>query len=176
MQMQGQLGPDRISAPWRARATLVLGLLVGVLPLGLPARERPFIMLLAATVIFFWGAQSRTSLGAPFVFAAGLAADLLTGGPLGYHPVAYLVVLALARFSAERGVARSLLGQWLAFATAMAVTVLVAWAMAGFYALTVVPLVPFGETLLIAFLIYPLVAALLGLLARVGTPNPAREA
>lgn len=118
--------------------TVILTMAVTVLPWRVPdfaAFGLPFLTLGA---VFFWAERSPGRLPSPLVLVAGLATDLVTDGPLGYWALLFLIGLALGGVAGRlAGHDRPLSQSWLGFAVTLPGIVVLGWAIASLYYLTV---------------------------------------
>ncbi len=93
--------PWMTSNPWWSGGFVVLAALLYAAPLRLGGAPAPF-PLLAMPVVFVW-ASARPGPGAfAAAFAAGLAHDVVTGGPMGVWALGFLALAGLAVL--QRGV------------------------------------------------------------------------
>jgi rod shape-determining protein MreD len=138
--------------------TLLL-LVLGLVPLRIPylVPVGPSFLLISA---YYWGLHRPELLPGPVVFALGLLGDLMGGAPLG----AGTLVLLLA-YQATRSYRRILFNAgfvmiWLGFGAVVAGAGLALWALAALLAGAVPDGRPALFAGLLAFALYPLVAAL----------------
>ena len=90
-------------------------------------------VVLPLAVVHAWTLWRPGCLPAIVVFCAGLLADALTAGPLGYWPLVYLSGLVLAHGTAARVPAPSMRTAWLLFAGFAFVCGVTAWTIASLY-------------------------------------------
>ena len=141
-------------------AVTAFGLLVLALPLGLPEQAALAPAFLFAAV-YFWSLFRPAAMTLALVFALGLFADLLGGGPIGLDVLLLLLLAALTR-RWRRGLARqSFLVVWLVFSGLAAAAVALSFALTALLALTLLPLAPALVEAGFAIGFYPLLAVLL---------------
>jgi rod shape-determining protein MreD len=145
-------------------ALSVLGAaLLAALPLGLGSEYRFLLPQVVYMVIHFWTVRYPVVLPEWTVFCAGLLLDVLTGGPLGFWALIYLVGQAIARQQSVLA-ANGRVVRWALLAAAVIVLTLLEWVFASLYFLEWVDWQPFASGALTAILIYPFIAAALALL------------
>ena len=119
--------------------TILTTTLTGALPWGaLTGGAEPHAsagVMLPLAIIFACGLWQTAHTPAWVVFAAGLLADALTAGPLGYWPLLYLLGLGLARSVARHTPAPHLAAGTLTFAGAALLLGSAAWAISSLYQL-----------------------------------------
>jgi cell shape-determining protein MreD len=145
----------------------------------------PGVSLLAAGLLvsLAWGSSGDGALLAPallmapvhfcslraprhlplwLVFATGLAADILTGGPLGFWPLLLLLSGMLGRLAALLSDRRGVAAATLMFVPAAAFALAVGWLAASLHELRPLPWSGFGWSLAAAVAAYPPSGLLLG--------------
>jgi rod shape-determining protein MreD len=114
---------------------LVLTTLAGALPwsalAGATGSTTSAGVMLPLAVIHGCGLWRGASLPAGVVFLAGLLADVLTAGPLGYWPLIYLLGLIVVRFCVSRTQVElpNILAGWLSCTVSVMLLGFAAWAM-----------------------------------------------
>lgn len=112
---------------------LLLAALACLLNWGLASDGAASLPLVPLAAVFAWGLRRPQQMPAWLVFLVGLLADALTGGPLGYWSLIYLIALASARRAALEWPSSGTLLAWLLFAGTLAASIAVAWAVASIY-------------------------------------------
>jgi rod shape-determining protein MreD len=85
---------------WILPVSIVLGLLLGLLPL--PPMLQPLRPYWLALVLAYWVIEAPESAGLGFAFAVGLVADLMFGGLLGEQALRLVIMtFILQRFRAR---------------------------------------------------------------------------
>jgi rod shape-determining protein MreD len=151
---------------------LVLTTLAGALPwsalAGATGSTTSAGVMLPLAVIHGCGLWRGASLPAGVVFLAGLLADVLTAGPLGYWPLIYLLGLIVVRFCVSRTQVElpNILAGWLSCTVSVMLLGFAAWAISSLYQLQWIGwralAWPVGSTIAA----YPIVALLLVVVAR----------
>lgn len=144
--------------------------LVAVLPWGLPPDGRFVLPLLPFIAIHYWTSRHPEKLAEWVPFAAGLAVDVLSSGPLGYWSLIYLVGYVLAE-EAHLVTGTGPGGRWLIFLTSLVLLVAAGWAIASLYYLEIAEWRPFAFAAVLAGLFYPAFALILRSL----DPDPVRR-
>jgi rod shape-determining protein MreD len=139
---------NRLVAPIGSVAVLTL---IAALPLGVPAGDRFFLPLLPVVAIHYWTLRHDAWLPEWVVFAAGLALDILTHGPLGYWAFIYLLAHLIATLSARLHV-ESMLGRLILLGLAIVLLTIVAWAVASVYFFDVLDVSPYATGAVLAAL------------------------
>lgn len=139
-------------------ATTLLLLILGLVPLRLPYLP-PLSVSLVLVSVYYWAVHRPSALPAPAVFALGLLADLLGGGPLGVN-----ALVLLAAYAGTAALRRWLVGAsfaivWWGFAIVSAGALLVTWMITWFLAGAADPS-PGVSGALFAIGAYPLLATL----------------
>ena len=117
-------------------------------------------------VIFACGFWWPYRLPSWIVFLAGLLGDAVTGGPLGYWALLYLLALAAARAGRDYIGAPRVLPAWATFAATASGLCLVAWAVTSLYRLEIVDWRHFAWQMLILSILFPGFGALLAIVNR----------
>ena len=141
---------------------------------GAPIASRGVVLPLA--VIHACGYWRAAVTPAWIVFLSGLFADALTGGPLGYWPLVYLLGLGFARSCALHVPSRRLMAGWATFACAAVPLAAAAWAISSLYQLRLAGLETLAWPLAVTTGVFPALAAGFQLLARsAGGERPPRR-
>ena len=141
--------------------TVAIATLLAALPWGLPPGARFLLPLLPFAVIFNWSMRRPHAMPEWLAFASGLATDVLSHGPLGFWSLIYLLGFIVGRLMPVPNDWGGL-GQWLRFALTLAVLAVVQWSIASGYFLGFVDWQPVARGAVIAALLYPAIALLLG--------------
>jgi rod shape-determining protein MreD len=167
------LSPARIPAPrrqtslWRRLdaasrysfpiGTLVFGLFLIGLPLGLPgqAEMRPVYVM---ACVFFWSLYRPGSLPAPFVVLAGLLLDLAGVSPLGVWAVLLLGLQGVVLTTRRRLIPQSFWMSWGVFLALATLFAALDWAAQSALTLTLLPLRPVLAQTVLAGILYPALA------------------
>ncbi len=148
---------------------VLLTTLVCALPWGISDATGPTVSLSAAfpiVVIFacaLWWPKRLPSL---VTFLAGLLSDAVTGGPLGYWALLYLLALTAAGASHAAIRTPGVLTAWIAFAMTAVLLSVVAWLVSSLYRMEFAAWWPVAWPFAVMALAYPLIAAVLAVLAR----------
>lgn len=136
-----------------AALTVVLVLAMGI-PLGLPA-QHGVMPVPAIAAVYFWTLY-RPALMAPLaVFLLGVLSDLLTGAPLGVHPLLLLLLHAVV-LTQRRVLARqSFLLVWIVFATFASAALGLGWVLRALLSFRLLPAEPALYELALTIAIYP---------------------
>lgn len=148
-----------------AAVSVLAATVLAALPWGLPAELRLVPPLIPFLVIHFWVMRSVDLVSELLVFAAGLALDIVTGGPAGYWALIYLVGYALTLAMSELPLTAGPLMRWLALGVTLAALSLVEVLLAAVYFNAAADWSPPLFAALVATVLYPIVAALLWLVA-----------
>lgn len=148
--------------------SLALATLAAIVPLGLGADWRFVPALLLLAVVHYWAdhrsnGPGTPALPAPLTFAAGLAVDAMTNGPLGYWALAYLGGATLTHLTGPH-LARLGLGRWPRFVAVTALVGGLAWATASLYFASLAAPWPFAVAAAVVISAEPLIATLLTVL------------
>lgn len=137
---------------------LVLGLFVLGLPFGIPGQAalRP---VYAMACVFFWSLYRPASLPAPAVALVGLLLDLLGLSPLGLWAVLLLLLQGAVLAARRRLVPQSFFMTWAVFSAFAAAVSALAWALQAALELHLLPLLPLAAECVLAFGLYPALAA-----------------
>ena len=106
--------------------TLTGSLLIQAAPLHLPGVWSDFVPLVPLMTLFLWSARRPEFTPPWLIFVIGVFQDLLTGGPLGIWPLAYLVAFGIARPRDEEG-SQEIGALSIRFAILCAIALLAAW-------------------------------------------------
>ena len=137
---------------------LFIAVVVAAVPWGLPGDVTfipPFITFL---LVFLFSAQRRYPLPPVLVFLAGLTADVLTAGPLGYWAIVYLLGHIPARLAMSGEAVDSLTGLWGVFIMTVIAAACAGWAIASIYYLRLIDWWPMTLGTLVAIVAFPIVA------------------
>lgn len=146
-----------------AMISVLCAALLAALPLGIGSGDRFVLPQVVYLTIHFWTLRYPVVLPEWVTFAAGLMLDVLTGGPLGFWALVYLIGHAIARQQsawADRG----RLMRWALLAAAVIAVTLLQWGLASLYFLDWADWRPVARGGLAAILLYPIVAAALALI------------
>ena len=136
--------------------SVVLLTLLSALPWGLPSEARFFLPLLPYTAIHFWAVRRPNLMPEWLVFAAGLATDVLTHGPLGFWSLIFLIGYIMVHLTGRlpfEGVA----ARWINFCATLLVLSVAQWLIASVYFLDFVEWTPLLRSSVAAALLYPLI-------------------
>ena len=169
-------GPSSAALAKALPATLLLtATLAGVLPWGalpwaaLAGGEQQAIsagVMMPLAVMHACSRDRSLQLPAGIVFLAGLLADALTAGPLGYWPLIYLLSSSLSRWRAAHLPSASLPVEWGLFAVGSLVIAGAAWAISSIYQLSVIAMWGLAQPVLLTVIVFPVVALALTHLMR----------
>ncbi len=138
---------------------LILAVFVAAVPWGLPAAATFIPAFLTFLLVFLFSSHRKHPIPAVVVFVAGLMADALTAGPLGYWAIIFLLGHVPARMvMRSRKVAESLTDLWFVFAVATLVAVGVGWTIASVYYLRLIDWWPMALGALVAVAAFPMAA------------------
>jgi rod shape-determining protein MreD len=141
-------------------ATIVIAGLIAVLPIGVGEMARYALSFLPLMAIHYWSARRPHLVPVAFIFAIGLAIDVLTHGPVGYWALLAVAVAALAQGESWLTGRSTALGRAATFVVSMAVAALVAWGVASIYTGLAIPARPLTGAALTAIMLYvPMVIA-----------------
>lgn len=112
---------------------LLAATLAAAAPWGLPGGATYIPPLATVMLLFILAAEDEPALPAWPAFAAGLATDLLTAGPLGFWALIYLMTYTLARGFSPETRHWQLLALWVCFAFTIAIVAGAAWGVASLY-------------------------------------------
>ena len=141
-------------------ATLLVGILVGATPLGIPglASVAPFYTLAG---VYFWTLHRPRLVPRSAIFVVGLVQDAVLGAPLGLSSAVLLLaqafVLAQRLFLARK----SFWMTWLGLGVTAAGSCAAGWLIACIYETAFLPLGPVALQIAATILIYPALATLL---------------
>lgn len=142
---------------WHALA-IAGAVVVAAVPWGLPGDATfilPFVTLL---LIFLFSVHPTQSLPVWIVFAAGIATDVLTAGPLGYWAFIYTLCYALSRYIAHFAPARSMVGLWAKYAGTALLAAGTGWVIASLYYVRLIDWWPIALGAAVSILLLPLFA------------------
>lgn len=138
---------------------LVLAVVAAAVPWGLPEPATFVLPLLVAPLVFLLSLRRRGAVHAGTVFGAGVVMDVLTAGPLGYWPLIFLLVHALAQGSAAvPGVAARFVFLWAAFAVATVLACAAGWSVGALYFAAFIDWRPMALGAAAAIAAFPLLA------------------
>lgn len=150
-------------------STVLIVTLAAAVPWGVPMEEHPFarylVSFLPFLAIHFWLDTRPSAMPPVIAFAAGLVMDVVTRGPLGFWASVFLVGQLVVALRGRRWGSGVLAGS-AGFAATTSVLALVIWTIASAYHLRPLDPTPIAGMALAAICLYPLVALILGLLAR----------
>jgi rod shape-determining protein MreD len=149
-------------------AVLLMTLLCA-LPWGMPETTGPstsFSVAIPIAVVFAFGFWWPDRLPTWIGFLAGLLSDAVTGGPLGYWALLYLLALTVARACHAAIRVPGLPAAWGGFAVTAALLSVVAWTVTSLYRLELVAWWPVSWPFLGLAVSFPCIAALVALLKR----------
>lgn len=137
-----------------------------VLPWGLGPSVDFALPALPFVAVHFWLRSNGRLMPLAFVFAAGLAVDVLSYGPLGYWSLVYLSGCGLTALLDRNAAARIGANGWAGFCFVAAGLILLAWLVASIYFLRFADVRAMAEAAAILALAYPLFQVLLNPLDR----------
>lgn len=152
-------------APVVPALTVLVLVVLSVMPWGVGPSFHFVLPVMPFAAVHFWARAQSHLLPTAFVFAAGLAVDVLSYGPLGYWSLVYLTGLGLTVVSDRIG-ARSGFSDWLGFTFVMAGLALAAWLLASAYFVRLIDWKPMAWAAVLLALIYPVTQAVLRPLER----------
>lgn len=141
----------RDSAPTALALLLVL---LGGVPLGLPAQHGVLPLTVMASV-YFWTLYRPGLMPPPAVFGLGLLSDLLTGAPLGINPVLLLLLHAFVLSQRRVLVKQSFLFVWIGFALMGGAVLALGWLLRVVLALRLMPVEPALFEMALTIAAYP---------------------
>jgi rod shape-determining protein MreD len=141
--------------------TLLAASLIAVLPFGAGEGARACISFAPLIVTHYWSARRPRLLPVTFVFASGLAIDVLTHGPIGFWSLMMLAAAALARLEDSFTGQSTVAGRAAVFCIAMMALAAFAWAVSSGYNGQLIEGRPMLLAALVSISLYPLVALLL---------------
>jgi rod shape-determining protein MreD len=150
--------------------SVALVTLLAALPWGLPSEARFLLPLLPYATIHFWAVRLPALMPEWLVFLSGLAADVLTHGPLGFWSLVYLLgymLVQVLRDFNRWGAA----GRWLLFSITIALLAFAQWLVASVYFMNAADWIPLVRSAAVICLLYPLMGLLLRPLNRL-RPRP----
>ena len=149
--------------------TVLMTTLMCALPWGMTSPAGPAASLSATipiAVVFACGIWWPDRFPSWIAFLTGLLTDAVTGGPLGFWALLYLLALIAARTANALAEMPGLLIAWLAFAATALALSLVAWLIASMYNLEFANWSHVGWPMGILVVGFPVVAAVLMALSR----------
>lgn len=155
----------RRTQSFAAASTSALATLLAAMPWGLPEEFRLLPPLLPFLVIHYWTMRDLQLVPEGLVFAAGIALDVLSGGPVGYWALIYLTGYALTLAISSVPLPENVVIRWLVLGFTLAVLSAAEVTLAALYFNAAADWTPPLFAALVATLIYPLVAAPLRALA-----------
>ena len=161
-------------------ATVLVLVVLSVLPWGVGQSLGFMLPLLPFLAIYYWMRRHSQLMPALFVFASGLAVDVLSYGPLGYWSIVYLAGLGLTALLERIDTAGGGFVSWAGFCGVIAGLALIAWLVASLYYVRFIDWQPMARAAGVLLLVYPLFRTLLDPLDRLvcepQTPNFKRRA
>lgn len=140
--------------------TIIVMTVLVALPWGVAAERRFLLPMLPLIVIHYWTLRRPDAVAEWMAFSAGLCLDILTGGPLGFWALIYLLGFAAAKISTglknDRAVAK-----WVLAATTLFVLSGVSWLLSSLYYFEPADWRPFLIAAVAASLLYPAIGVLL---------------
>ena len=147
----------RVIIPMMTVTTVALVL---ALPWEMDGAYHFLLPMVAYTFIHAFAVTRTDSMANIFVFAIGVATDILKSGVLGYWALIYLTGHLVSRFAVSPG--NSFATRVLGFVASAAAMALVAWAVASLYYLTIVDWWPIAIGFAGSAAVYPLTAFFVG--------------
>jgi rod shape-determining protein MreD len=145
---------DQVSRDLAPAALAVVLVLAMGIPLGLPA-QHGVMPAPAIAAVYFWTLYRPALMPPLAVFLLGVLSDLLTGAPLGLHPLLLLLLHAVV-LTQRRVLARqSFLLVWVVFATFASATLGLGWVLRALLAFRLLPVEPALYELALTVAIYP---------------------
>lgn len=161
-------------------ATVIVLVVLSVLPWGVGQSLGFMLPLLPFLAIYYWMRRHSHLMPTLFVFASGLAVDVLSYGPLGYWSIVYLAGLGLTALLERSGVAGRSVAGWAGFCGVIAGLAFIAWLVASLYYVRFIDWQPMARAAAALLLVYPLFRVLLDPLDRLvsepQSPNFKRRA
>jgi rod shape-determining protein MreD len=137
-------------------ASVAVLTLVSALPFGWPADIRSYMPLLPYTVIHYWAVRRPRQMPEWGVFLAGLIADVLTYGPLGFWSLVFLI--GVVAVDATRDMPDwGALGRWGQFSATLLLLGFCQWLVKSIYDVELANWRPMLLAVVIASLCYPLI-------------------
>lgn len=154
----GHAGTERVVARAAPGLCLAASVFAAAIPWGLPAAAAFILPFVTLSLVFVFSSAPTPTLPAWSVFAAGLATDLLTQGPLGFWASLFLLAHAVAGAAAARQQGRLRLGAWLSFAAMAAAVAALGWAVASVYFMRLLDWQPLVLAAAAAIVLFPVLA------------------
>lgn len=141
--------------------SVVLLILIESLPLRVPYLPHiaPALSLIA---VFHWAIFRPETMPAWLIFLLGLLHDLLSGAPLGFMVLVFVLMQGVCMSQRRWFLTTSFAIGWLLFGLIAAGTALVGWLVAQLYLLAFIDPLPIALRALITIAVYPPVSWLLG--------------
>lgn len=143
--------------------TILAASVLSGLPWGMGSQYRFVLPQAVYVVIHYWTLRSPGTVPEWSAFVAGLILDVLTGGPLGFWSLVFLLGYAIALHQ-SMGAAGNKAARWLLLAAALAPLAVVQFLLASLYYLEWVDWRPFVLAALGVSILYPILALVLTLL------------
>lgn len=124
--------------------------------------------------VFYWAIFGPAFLPAWAVFALGLTQDFVTGAPLGFWALVYLIAYGFTLSQRVFFIGRSGMGVWFGFAIVAFLTAGTAWLLSSMIFGRFVPMTPILGQTLMTILVYPVAARVFSMMR--GALTTAREA
>jgi cell shape-determining protein MreD len=141
---------------WRGAAILT-AVVIAAVPWGLPGETTFVLPFLTLLLVFVFSVHPKSAVPGWLVFAAGLATDVLTAGPLGYWAFIYMLCHALARAIAARAPVQTLPGLWIKYSGAALLAAMAGWGLAVVYYVRLIDWWPIALGTLVSIAVSPLV-------------------
>lgn len=141
-------------------ATLLVGILVGATPLGIPglASVAPFYVLAG---VYFWTLHRPLLVPRSAVFAVGLIQDAVLGAPLGLTSAVLLLAQAFVTAQRRFLARKSFWITWLGLGVTAAGACAAGWIIACAYEVEILPLAPVFLQIGATILVYPALATMM---------------
>ncbi len=147
-----------------------LSVILNALPLA-PASDMRWVPSFTLILIFYWAVHQPDVFPRWLAFVTGLFQDLLSGGPIGLWALTYLCVYEGVYMNRLFFVGRAAYSSLLGFMLAAAAAGLLAWLIASVKFWQVLSPLPIAGQTVVTILVYPLLAAGLGLINRAMGPE-----
>ena len=148
---------------------VLLTTLVCAMPWGMADATGPAASLSTAfpiAMVFACGFWWPGRMPSWVAFLAGVVTDAVTGGPLGYWALLYLLALTSARASRATIQVPGMMAAWAAFAITTLILSIVAWSVTSLYRLELVAGLPVAWPLFVLAFVFPAIGGVLVMLTR----------
>ena len=155
--------------------TILLATVLIAVPWGLPAWGQYILPFVSIMIIYYWTMRQPEYMPSIVVFLAGASSDVLTGSPLGYWALLFLIAHSMAYLFRHLMVGKpDRLRMWQGLVAASLVTAGLSWGAGSLYTMRILDWWPMAIAASLSIVGFPILVILLAAIRRILSPGPRR--